>query len=621
MSVRQFLYFPALTLAIASLYACTSAKPFSDLDWDAKEIISQNQKDILGRQAVTSPLNTDNLKSKSLNNDIYSKSPRTNNPDAHDLPVDKTDPNTDIISEASEKSIDPGKDATRLNLEDIIAYALENSPEYKNEKEGLYLQALSLITERHQWGPRFFSTLSGGISGTPEAGDHDLVADLVQDLRVTQKLPYGGDVSIKALVNYVNYLRSASDTADNQETQKSSLSVSFNLPLLRGAGLVAQESIIAAERSMIYAVRDFERFRRSFIVDLCTSYFNLLRQQQSIENSQRRLENLERLSRRFKMLAEKGREPFFQYERAQGQVLSGKSSLSNAIDSYQNALDNFKITIGMPTQEAAVIEPAEIVVPEPALKPIAAIQAAYEYRLDFQTQRDRVDDTRRRLKNTKNRLLPDLNLSGSVGLNSDPDIRKAGFQLDAGASTYNLGASLEIPLDRVSETADYRSALINLERAERNFRVQKDRIAQQVRSAIRDIKQARFSIQLQEQNVKITERRLTAVRLRERTLGPREVIDVLDELNDAREERDRAITNLRTSILSFLLTTGQMRVSPEGRWISPGQLRFDPQLPPIKEEPEAPPADLEAPVNDNFDPQLPPFEENTDQTVSPQTPS
>ncbi|QQE12169.1 TolC family protein [Planctomycetota bacterium] len=580
---RRHYTFILTSICCASLLAGCSQSPFADIDWDASQIVSQQQRDILSQQAVTSRADKPDESITKFNDNTTSTKPKTNNPDAADLPVKGRGLSSDFLAEADATAAkaEPA-DAIHLNLEDIISYALQHSPEYKSQKESLYLEALSLITERHQWGPRFFSSINANLSGTPEAGDHELAGSLMQDLRVTQKLPYGGDVSAKALVNYVNYLRTESDSS-KEDRQNASLGLSFNLPLLRGAGITARESLIQAERDMIYAVRDFERYRRQFIVDLCSSYFNLLRQQQSIENSRRRLENLEILRDRFKRLSDTGREPYFEYERAQNQVLSGKASLSNSIDSYDASLDSFKLTIGMPTIQPIVIDVADILVPEPALDTTASIQAAYEYRLDLQTKRDRVEDTRRSVNSAKNRLLPELNVSGSVNLVTNPDLNKAGFQIDAGESSYDIGANLEIPLDRVSENASYRSSLISMERAIRNYNLEEDRIAQQVRSAIRDIKQARFNIQIQEQNVKISERRLTSVKLRERTLGPREVIDALDNLNDAREDRDQAKTNLRTSILSYLLTTGQMRVSPEGRWISPGALKFNPQLPPFEE--------------------------------------
>ena len=44
-----------------------------------------------------------------------------------------------------------------------------------------------------------------------------------------------------------------------------------------------------------------------------------------------------------------------------------------------------------------------------------------------------------------------------------------------------------------------------------------------------------------------------------------------DDLLDARNRRDDALRDLRVSVLQFLLDTGRLRVSPQGRWLAPGR--------------------------------------------------
>ncbi|WP_432797074.1 TolC family protein [Poriferisphaera sp. WC338] len=567
-----------ITFVCVLVGACASKSPFADIDWDAQRIIREQQKKTLGETSVTAPLEAADDDLARFRKSTTALTPKTHNPVAKDLPVKnanlaQTSPDDEMVVGA-----DPVLDdvmVVHLNLEDIIGYALRHSPEYRSQKEDLYLQTLSLISERHLWGPRFFDTVNAKLDGVPESGDHDLVGSVVNELRVTQRLPYGGDISVRALVNYVNYLRRNSSSTDPHSTQNASIGVSFNLPLLRGAGVSARESLIQAERDLVYSVREFERFRRQFLVDLCTTYFDLLLRQKQIETERRQLVNLQRLADRFDRLSETGREPYFEYERAQAQVLFGQSNLQSAIDAYALALDRFKIDIGMPTIENLVIDRLDVVVPEPFLDSTLAVQAAYDYRLDLQTQFDQVDDARRAVNVAKNGLLPSLDLSGSLDLVTDPDRDRAGLAIDAGASRYSVGAELDLPLDRKIERSNVRASLIRFDRAQRNYKLQRDRIALEVRNAIRDIEQARFNLRIQESNVKISERRLISVKLRERTLGPRDVIEALESLSDAENRRDRALTSLRTSILNFLLTTGQMRVAADGRWESPGRLVLD----------------------------------------------
>ncbi|MBZ0171615.1 MAG: TolC family protein, partial [Phycisphaerales bacterium] len=40
--------------------------------------------------------------------------------------------------------------------------------------------------------------------------------------------------------------------------------------------------------------------------------------------------------------------------------------------------------------------------------------------------------------------------------------------------------------------------------------------------------------------------------------------DAERELNEARNARDQALTDLRNAVLNYMLTTGQLRVTPDG---------------------------------------------------------
>lgn len=386
-------------------------------------------------------------------------------------------------------------------------------------------------------------------------------------------------------MGYTTLLRNASGNADDSQ-QFADLAVSLNLPLLRGAGMVARESLIQAERNLIYEVRDFERFRRQLLVDVASTYFDLLRQQREIVAREVQLEALQRLAERFSALAEAGREPLFEAERAEQQVLFGQSNLVNAIENYALSLDAFKVTLGMPTTQPIEILPVDIDVPTPKLNPTTAVTTALALRLDLQTSADQINDALRRVANARNGMLPDLDLAASANLPTDPDQDIAGLELDPGSGRYRVGVTLDLPLDRVNELASLRSSLVNLERSRRNDRLARDRVALDVRRNLRQISQARFNLNLQDRNVQLAERRVLGVQLRERQLGPREVIEAEEDLLEARLRRDSAVADLRQNILQFLLATGQMRVDTQGQWQPPLQLVPLPVEPAAEPEPE-----------------------------------
>ena len=60
-----------------------------------------------------------------------------------------------------------------LTLPDALAFTVRYSRTFQDEKEDLYLQALSLTLERHLWTPRFASNLRATYTEFPQDSDPD----------------------------------------------------------------------------------------------------------------------------------------------------------------------------------------------------------------------------------------------------------------------------------------------------------------------------------------------------------------------------------------------------------------------------------------------------------------
>ncbi|MEE9212967.1 MAG: TolC family protein, partial [Phycisphaeraceae bacterium] len=249
-----------------------------------------------------------------------------------------------------------------------------------------------------------------------------------------------------------------------------------------------------------------------------------------------------------------------------------RNDLFTAEQQYDSSLDAFKIRLGMPTRQPLIIAPSEVIVPEPSLDSVAAVVTAFEFRLDLQTTADQVDDARRQVKIARNELLPDLDLFADVTVPTDPAKDEGGVDFSLGDGSYTAVFTFGSPIERTVERARHRESLINFERAQRSYTLQRDRVAQEVRNTVRGIQQARFSLQLQNRNVKLAERSRLGLKLQERRAPIRDVINAEDDLLDAKDRQDEAVRNLRVSILRYLLTTGQMRVSSAGQWLAPARL-------------------------------------------------
>src|SRR5690349_5675083 len=191
------------------------------------------------------------------------------------------------------------------------------------------------------------------------------------------------------------------------------------MPLLRGFGMVSREPLMASGGRLVYAVRDFEEFRRSFAVTIARSYFNLLAGQQGIRNRRVNLASSIDLRERSQAMFDANRLSGLEVQRARQQELTAQSQLINAEENYQSQLDAFKVLLGMPVEEGLDVAAEEMTVPIPKLTPDAAVALAHRYRLTLTTAADRVDDAMRAVKNSANGLLPDVTLTASGTLGNE----------------------------------------------------------------------------------------------------------------------------------------------------------------------------------------------------------
>ncbi len=492
----------------------------------------------------------------------------TSNPGAQQLNFRPAQADRDVADRleryASESLPMPGEAASdnvrTISLTEAFRLAQASGREHRFAEEDYILSAIRLLIERHLWSPRLFNDTRVGLSGSGTDGRFEHALDLINTLRVTKRLPYGGSVEARWIVNATDQLRTQ---ATGRYTQSSELALSGNIPLLRGAGQAARESRIQAERDLIYAARAFERFRRELLVDIASDYFSLIQARNRIENQVRQLDGLKRDDEATGEKVKAGRLRAFQQQITASRLSQAQQQLARLRENYILQLDRFKQRLTLDISEPIDIDPDIFDLREPDATLREAMGLALEYRLDLQNRRDQLDDQRRAVANARNDLLPDLDLDASVSVPTDPGQMNGGFAIDPDQLDYSVGATFSLPLDRRIERLSLRQALIGLERAQRNYDEFRDGVIISGRQAVRNVDLAQFQLRLAEEQVRINELGLEELLLRDDS-DPQSVVDRRNDLLNAEDARDQAIADLRNAILQFLLATGQARVRPDG---------------------------------------------------------
>ena len=119
--------------------------------------------------------------------------------------------------------------------------------------------------------------------------------------------------------------------------------------------MVNLEPLIASERDLVYQVREFEEFRRSFVVNIASSYFCLLahaagRHQPSAERAPPSSCSPSAPAR-FDAAGQLGRQGFLEVQRSLQSWLQAEATLIDAEENLPQLARRVQVTLGMPVDE------------------------------------------------------------------------------------------------------------------------------------------------------------------------------------------------------------------------------------------------------------------------------
>ena len=495
--------------------------------------------------------------------------PPTRNPAADALPAEKRDvslDSTQAIIDRFNSMVDTPGDATVLGYGDAIKYASAHSTEYLTAEETYIIQALALLIEEHRWGPRFFNETSALVGANSDNnGRYASAVSVLNTFGVAQRLQGGGELSARFLVAATEDLDSAVSTG----SQSADILLGANIPLLRGGGSTANDSLVQARRNLIYAAREFQSFCQTYYFDLATDYLQLIFQKQQIAISEGQVERSRGVEDRTVALVEAGRTEPFQADLARQNTLFGIDRLAQLKENFRLALDRFKLRIGMDASAIIDISPDALRLAAPEVSLDDAVRHALDFRLDLQTDSDQVEDARRNVDVAKNRLMGDLNLVFSSETPTNGNRARGGLDFRPGQTDYTAGITFSAPLDRTIEEAQYRESQIRLEQARRNLRQRSDRAAVEARQAVRSIEKARFTLLISMRNVETSDNRVAAINAAPDRATARDNTEAVNNLQRAQDNLEQAKRDLQIAILGYLVTTGQLRVDADSELVLP----------------------------------------------------
>ncbi len=497
----------------------------------------------------------------------------------------------------------------KISLIDALKLAASNNRQYQSQKENVFRTALQLDLERDAFR-NTFSGLVEGVFSSDFGGsedEHGIESSAITGL--SKQFMNGMSLTTRIGLDLVKLLNPFSSSSSSAFAD-----ASISVPLLRGAGKhIEAEPLTQAERNTVYAIYDFERFKREFAVDVANRYLGVLQTIDTIKNQEQNYTGLIRSARESRRKGDAGDIDPIQVDQANQQVLSARESWIGAQMNYERQLDSFKIFLGLPTdaeielnredlnqlnkrfgdlmqiaregngsEEEEDIPPADAPVDlDPPswenagpyeLEEELAINLAFENRLDLRVTQGIVYDAQRDVVVAADRLRPELTLLGSASIGERRGLGSADMpdnhDLDIEKGRYNTLLTLDLPFERTSEMVAYRNSIINLEQSVRNLQELEDTIKFDIRSELRNLLQTREDLLIQVQAVALAERRVKSTELYIQA-GRKEIRDLLEareSLLGAQNSLTRSMIDYRLAELEIQRDMGVLDVNHEGMW-------------------------------------------------------
>ncbi|MCK5472700.1 MAG: TolC family protein, partial [Planctomycetes bacterium] len=439
---------------------------------------------------------------------------------------------------------------------------------YQIQKEEMYLRAMDLILSRHAFAPH----LAGIVSEQylEENGFEQLTT--TAGFGFEQLLAGGTRISAAIAAGWLDII-----TGNAQGGLATILIATVSQPLLaRSQYKIALENLTQAERDVLYQLRIFNRFRRTFVVEVVTKYYVTLQLSDTMKNARNNYEVLCNVYEKAEKLSDAGRIARFEFDQIEQDKLNAKDTWIQDARDYKQSLDELKFQLAISPDAMLILDVNELDAIASAAEAnelnfseSQALEAALSCRLDLANSADAVIDGRRKVTVAAEQLGMELTLTASTDFSTE---RKTGFDalstLERGG--VQIGADLDFGLDRTAEQDAYRRALITLNQSRRNYAELADLIILEIRRSYRDLQSAAEQRKVQLQQLALARKRFdnTFLLLQYGRASSRRVLDAQSDLFDAQNAKTKAVVNYTIAVLNFYCDSGLLQVKPDGMWQS-----------------------------------------------------
>ena len=210
-------------------------------------------------------------------------------------------------------------------------------------------------------------------------------------------------------------------------------------------------------------------------------------------------------------------------------------------------------------------------------------------RHDLMNARAEVMDARRVVEVAANRLEATLDVTFSGTMGTAPGSRKP-FDFSRETGQFNAGLALDTPVDKIVERSAYNVALIEYQRARRNYMAQEDLVKQQIRESWRQRRVSEQRLEIDRQAVRTAALQYDIAAIEATGAGENNALNLLNALDAVLDAQNSLVSDWITyeiSRLNIYRDMGIMQIDQSGLWRDAFYLEDSADLPAPADRPRS----------------------------------
>jgi outer membrane protein TolC len=443
-----------------------------------------------------------------------------------------------------------------LSLREGIALALTNNLDVAVEGYNPRIREQELIQERAVFDPSALLEVQRIDNQTPAnfslGGGGVDVWDFNTGVR--QRLPTGGTYELRLNNEYANTIIRDLDGFSSRVV------LSLSQPLLRNLGFDVNLTNIRIATNNQSISREQLRLRVSDVVtQVQNAYFDLIFALENLEVRRRSLRLAQELVALNRSRVRAGVAAPVEVTQAEAQEAARLQDVILAEKAVRDAEDALKVVLNLPATSATwdtIIQPVDAATFQAVtVSQEEAVRTALDNRYEMRSAKLDIDNRDLTVRLTRNQLLPDLALTGTLGLGGFGSSYGSAVNeaLSTEFTSYTIGLQLTVPIGNRAAQAGYIRSKLLSDQAKISLRQLELLITQQVREAVRRVEADARRVEanraarvLAEEQLRVEQRRLEA--------GVTTTFNVLSfqrDLAEAQANEIRAITDYNKSLANL----------------------------------------------------------------------